>query len=165
MDEGELNGVLFLDLRKAFDSIDHYILIEKLKCYDIQPGDIKLYQSYLTNRTQFTVLFSEKSNKQVVKCGVPQGSILGPLFFLLFVNDMSLNIDSHTDMYADDSTITVTGKTIQVLEDKLQNDVDNIVYWCRRNNMRKNVMKTKVMLITTNRRTFPTQQDITSQNK
>ena len=152
MDEGELNGVLFLDLRKAFDSIDHYILIEKLKCYNIQPGAIKLYQSYLSNRTQFTVLFSEESNKQVVKSGVPQGSILGPLLFLLFINDMSLNIDSHTDMYADDSTITVTGKTIQVLEDKLQNGVDNIVYWCRRNNMRINVMKTKVMLITTNRR-------------
>ena len=152
MDEGELNGVLFLDLRKAFDSIDHYILIEKLKCYNIQPGAIKLYQSYLSNRTQFTVLFSEESNKQVVKSGVPQGSILGPLLFLLFINDMSLNIDSHTDMYADDSTITVTGKTIQVLEDKLQNGVDNIVYWCRRNNLRINVMKTKVMLITTNRR-------------
>ena len=125
MDEGELNGVLFLDLRKAFDSIDHYILIEKLKCYNIQPGAIKLYQSYLTNRTQFIVLFSEESNIQVVKSGIPQGSILGPLFFLLFINDMSLNIDSHTDMYADDSTITVTGETIRVLEDKLQNDVEN----------------------------------------
>ena len=70
-----------------------------------------------------------------------------------YINDMFLNIDYYTDMYADDTTITITGKTIQVLEDKFQNDVYNIVYWCRRNNMRINVMKTKVMLITTNRRT------------
>ena len=60
------------------------------------------------------VMFSEESNIQVLKSVVPQGSILGPLFFLLFINDMSLNIDSHADMYADDSTITVTSKTIQV---------------------------------------------------
>ena len=84
MDEGELNGVLFFDLRKAFDSINHYIPTEKLKCYNIEPGAIKLqwkhsctggmilsgttvYQSYLTNRTEFTVLFSEESNR-VIPC-------------------------------------------------------------------------------------------------
>ena len=150
MDEG-VNGVQLLDLSKAFDPIDHYILIEKLKYYRIQPDVINLYQSYISNRTQFTVLSSEVSKMRVVECGVPRGSILGPLLFLLFINDIFL-IEFHIDLYADDSTITVTGKTIQALENKLQRDVDNITNWYRRNNMRINVKKTKVMLTTTTKR-------------
>ena len=84
MDKGKLNGVVFLDIRKAFDSINHNILLEKLETqFGISNNELKWFKSYLMNREQVCAINGHLSSPQKIVCGVPQGSILGPLLFLL----------------------------------------------------------------------------------
>jgi hypothetical protein len=150
IDNDDMNGVILLDLRKAFDLIDHDILLQKLKLYKCSELTIKWFNSYLKGRTQCTYYNGKLSEKLPIKTGVPQGSILGPLLFIMFINDLPLALDdSDTDMYADDSTVTAQGKTTIELEEKLSADAEKITEWCSENHMAPNATKTKVMLITT----------------
>ncbi len=89
---GKLTGVVFLDIRKAFDSIDHEILFEKLKFYD-------RFESYLTSRNQQTFVNGFLSTKKEIICGIPQGSILGPLLFLIYINDLPNCLESNSSMF------------------------------------------------------------------
>ena len=88
MDNGELTGVVFLDIQKAFDSVDHNILLDKLKFYGISQMEFKWFQSYLTDRYQQCQINGFLSRKEKIISGVPQGSILGPLLFLIYINDL-----------------------------------------------------------------------------
>ena len=141
-----------LDFSKAFDLCSHDILFKILKIYKCNDTTINWFKSYLTNRTQSVSVNGVISDKQITTCGVPQGSILGPLLFLLFINDLPLYVqesDSNVDMYADDTTIYEINLSKSIVERNLQKALNNVANWCNHNGMVINTAKTKVLLITT----------------
>ena len=148
----KLSGVVFLDLRKAFDLINHDILLQKLKHYILNQDTVNLIRSYLTNRTQQVLSNGLLSNSSVIKLGVPQGSILGPILFSVFINDLPLAITSDkvaTDLFADDATIHATDKDINNVNAELQIALGEVSSWCSLNDMVINPSKTEAMVITT----------------
>ena len=120
IDKGDIIGAVFIDLRKAFDVVDHDLLLERLAAYKFSTTSQNWIQSYLTNRKQCIVNQNIRSSLQIVKSGVPQGSVLGLVLFLLFVNDLPLFIkEVYLDLYADDATVHASGKKQNVVEQKL----------------------------------------------
>ena len=114
MDIGVLNGLLLVDLRKAFDLVNHIILLSKLQIYGCLSSTVQWFASYLSDRFQCTNFKGTLSDPLPVSIGVPQGSILGPLFFLLFINDLPLFLPQNITltMFADDTSITQSSSTI-----------------------------------------------------
>ena len=104
MDRNEIPFSIFLDLSKAFDTLDHSILLQQLNHYGIDGKALQLCESYLTNRTQYVEINGVKSGALPITTGVPQGSILGPLFFIIYINDFSFASKAFTFIsYADDT--------------------------------------------------------------
>ena len=135
MDRGEVNGVIMLDLRKAFDLISHECLLEKLRIYQCDDNSSKWFRSYLTGRTQQTAIKGHLSETAVITAGIPQGSILGPLLFILYMNDLPLHIDNNIDMFADDSTLYTSGHSVDEIQRSLQNNLNAVTTWCEDNRM------------------------------
>ena len=134
-------GIL-IDLSKAFDAVDHAILFEKLPHYGIRGKALSLIKSYLTNRTQFTVINGVSSDTKPVTCGVPQGSVLGPLLFLLFINDIQFCTSKDiTRLFADDTGIFVHGNTLQSALKSAQEELDKLEKWFKANKLTLNVKK------------------------
>ncbi len=149
LNRGELNGVIFIDLRKAFDLVNHEILLKKLAVYRCDENALKWFSSYLDNRTQCVRTNGELSSFRTIQSGVPQGSILGLLLFILFINDLPLHCNNSIDMFADDSTLHTQKRTVVELEHELNADLENISMWCKSNKMATNTAKTHSMLVTT----------------
>ncbi|MCW4336379.1 MAG: reverse transcriptase domain-containing protein [Candidatus Thiodiazotropha endolucinida] len=150
IDNCETVGAIFFDLRKAFDVVDHNLLLKKLASYKFDPMSLNWVRSYLTNRSQCILENSLKSSFQSIKAGVPQGSVLGPVLFLLFVNDLPLFInEAHIDMYADDATVHHANKCMDVVETTIQGGGIDFSNWCLSNKMYINLSKTSVMTIGT----------------
>ena len=153
INKNSMVGVVMIDFRKAFDLVDHNILLKKLKHYKMSENTLNWFSSYLINRKQRVFVNDTVSEAETILNGVPQGSILGPLLFLLFINDLPLYTgDVQTDLYADDTTLSATGKTQEDIKVKLQLALDRLKKWCKSNGMVINTTKTKVMLITTKQR-------------
>lgn len=161
MDTKLLNGLLLIDLKKAFDLVDHSTLIFKLRAYGCSTSTIQWFQSYLTGRSQKTIFKGTLSDTLPITVGIPQGSILGPLFFVLFINDLPLYMsnsslsssisssDFNLIMFADDTTILTSGSSISDVSSKLNLVAKNVSDWADQNRMTLNTSKTKCMLITT----------------
>ena len=136
---------VFVDLSKAFDTVNHEILLTKLSFFGIEGTYLKLFKSYLHNRKQFVTYGNNKqSNLLSISCGVPQGSILGPLLFLLYVNDLrnATNI-LQTIMFADDTNLFCSHKNIKELFKIMNHELIKIQQWFNANKLSLNIKKTK----------------------
>ena len=139
-----------VDFKKAFDLVDHNLLLNKLKNYKISDTTLKWFSSYLIGRKEKVSINNILSNNEIVINGFPQGSILGPLLFLLFINDLPFYTEEvTTDLYVDDTTLYYTGKSIIEIKNKLQHSLISLHSWCKGNGMALNTSKTKVTFITT----------------
>ena len=157
INDGKFVGCLMVDFRKAFDLVDHNLLLQKLRLYKCDENSLQWFNSYLSNRTQMVSINYKVSSSESIKFGVPQGSILGPLMFLIFINDLPLVLDNtitSTDLYADDTTVYDIQTNMQTLERNLQNSLLLLNKWCRENGMVINTDKTKVMLITSRQKRY-----------
>lgn len=139
--------VVFMDLAKAFDTIDHNILLRKLNTLQLDPCLINLLRSYLIERKQFVVINGEKSDCMTPTSSVPQGSILSPLLFALFINDLPSLVKSKILLFADDLKIFLEIKSVNDAR-QLQNDINIIVDWCTLNGLRVNINKCNTMTFT-----------------
>ena len=149
----KISCLLMLDLSKAFDSVNHAILLQKLQRYNIHPTTISWFKNYLTDRTQCVKLDSYTSNHIPVKTGVPQGSVCGPLLFSLYINDLPLWLQSNTPMYgyADDINILKAApiSNLDALHDELIDEINNLTTWFHSNSLKPNISKYQFMLLGT----------------
>ena len=153
INSGKMTGVAFIDLRKAFDTVNHDILISKLKDIGVSESSLCWFKSYLTCRNQKVCFKDRLSNSCNISTGVPQGSILGPLFFIIFINSMnSIVTHGHISMYADDTTLSVKGNDANDISSKLTSDLHEIMNWLHQNKLFINTEKTNVMLLGTGSR-------------
>ena len=139
----ELTIGVFLDLKKAFDTVSHKTLLEKIKHLGI---DNSLLKSYLTHRRQYTDINGEKSNKRNIECGVPQGSILGPLLFLIFINDLQNSTNMKTILFADDTTLLASDRDAKKLIKETNNNLQKIKKWFEANGLTVHEQKTNFMV-------------------
>ena len=133
---------VFIDLRKAFDSINHNLIICKLNKIGFQHSATQWFEDYLTNRTQFTMANGTGSSLLGVECGVPQGSVLGPLLFLIFINDMGNSIKNNNyKLYADNTVLYSrrSGDSDVTQRVNIQSDLNNVQNWCKKNAIMMNV--------------------------
>ena len=136
----------FIDLEKAFDTVSHDILCKKLEFYGIRGNVNKLFQSYLSNRKQYVSINGSDSEVSDVVCGVPQGSSLGPLLFLLYINDFRLCLkDTSAGHFADDTFIIYNSKKLKTLETVVNTELKQVVKWLNLNKLSLNAAKTELI--------------------
>ena len=144
----ERSAVVFLDLRKAFDTVDHSILLHKLSQYGVDEESCLWLKDYLTQRMQQTRANNNLSTAEPVTMGVPQGSVLGPLLFITYINNIESVIKhGKTFLYADDLAVVVSGKDPARVKALLQADLDSIGKWCAANKLTVNSEKTQVLWV------------------
>lgn len=139
LDRGHEVHAIYTDFSKAFDVVDHNILISKLSLLGVHGSLLRWFESYLRNRSQMVVIAGYRSDKLTISSGVAQGSHLGPLLFVIFIND-ALRLLNYSKglFYADDLKVY---KEIKNVEDTrlLQSDVDTVFQWCEANRMNLNI--------------------------
>ena len=137
-----------MDLKKAFDTVNHRILISKLERYSIRGYSLEWFKSYLSNRKQICAINGKLSDARKIDCGVPQGSNLGPILFLLYINDLPNCLES-TDaaLFADNTNLSCKGANSKEIETKLNKDLGNVHQWLTSNIFTLNGDKTEFMII------------------
>ena len=149
MDKGLYTGLVMIDLQKAFDTVNHRILLHKLKAIGADETVVKWFSSYLSNREQFVIANGSSSAKEPITCGVPQGSILGPLLFIIYVNDMEQSVNCELFLYADDSALLVSGKCVAQIEQSLSENMNSLKQWLDHNRLSLHLGKTESILFAT----------------
>ena len=147
IDNGLFSCCVFLDFSKAFDTVDHKILLWKLhKYFGIKGTCLNLFESYLSNRYQYTNILGHYSNNNKITIRVPQESCLGPLLFLLYINDLPLSSNFDSILYADDTAMILSDSNINSLINRVNNELNIIDFWLRKNKLSLNYSKTSFII-------------------
>ena len=148
LDRSEYSVGIFIDLSKAFDTLDHVILLRKLEHYGIRGAALQWFQSYLSNRRQYVFVNEISSSLKFVTCGVPQGSILGPLLFILYINDIVCCSDVlKFILFADDTNIFYSHLDSGKLEEIVNGELVKLAQWIIANKLSLNAQKTNFMFL------------------
>ena len=147
LNHDDIMGLLFLDISKAFDSLDHEVLLRKLSNISLANNSLKWFKSYL-DRTQHVKYNGNISDPTEFKYGIPQGSCLGPTLFIFYINDVFKEIDNvKIMMFADDCVLYCRGNSWGDIHYKLQTSLDTYIMWGKEHNLALNAKKTKAMLV------------------
>ena len=147
-DNGLLNGVVFIDLTKAFDTIDHEIILRKMSYLGVDQAAIKWFSSYLSGRTQRCNVSGKRSTARILSCDLLQGGKLGPLLFLIYIDDLPNSLrGSVPRMFPDDTNLTLSAKTLTELKLALTPELNNHSCWLKANKLSLNVAKKELMII------------------
>ena len=153
LDSGNFACGIFVDLQKAFDTVDHDILIQKLNHYGIRGVANNWFSSYLQNRSQYVSINGFNSKLEHIHCGVPQGSILGPLLFLIYINDLNCAIRyCSVHHFADDTNLLNYNNSVKRMNKQVNQDLKNLTNWLNANKICLNVSKTEVVLFKSSRK-------------
>ena len=155
LDSGHIVAGVFIDLEKAFDTVNHKILCEKLNYYGFRGGSNQLIRSYLENRKQYVSINGFDSLTKPINCGVPQGSTLGPLLFLIYINDFRYSLQkTECGHFADDTFTTFASKNIKTIETVMNYELKLASQWMKLNKLSLNTDKTKLILFHSRYLTF-----------
>jgi Reverse transcriptase (RNA-dependent DNA polymerase) len=164
-DSGEFVSCVFVDLRKAFDCVDHTILLDKLKHVGVGDGNYEIFASYLSGRRQFIEMNNLSSMMMAITSGIPQGSLLGPLLFNFYVNDLfHVPLNGKLQMYADDTVLTYHHMDYQHIFDMMNEDLNRIGNWLSQNSLSINAKKTQYIVFDSNRKTIIPDSQVVFQN-
>ena len=165
-DKGNIVGLASLDLSKAFDSINHHLLLQKLSKLGLGKQSLCWCKSYLTDRKQQTKFTNFISTTEIVLSGVPQGSILGPILFICFVNDLPGIFENCKIMsYADDTQILVSAKSAKEIKSRIENLIEKAQQWYTKNSLLNNATKTEIMTISRRKNKETIEVNITENGK
>ena len=146
LDNSQFGICILIDFRKAFDTVEHNILLEKLNHYGIRGNALQWFNCYLSNRYQYVNYNNTSSDMKLITCGVPQGSILGPLLFLLYINDIASVSNLFSILFADDTTLFYSSKSLQELATVVNNELRKVIEWLNANRLSLNIDKTNFMI-------------------
>ena len=146
IDDYSYTGLAFVDLKKAFDTVSHNVLLTKLNNYGIRGVAYTLIHSYLDNRQQFVFINQNQSHLKPIRVGVPRGSSLDPMFSLIYINDLHNSLESEPRLFADDTCLLVKGSNSEQLKLNLNAELHHLHLWCSVNKLSVNPAKTNIVI-------------------
>ena len=147
INDRKFTALVLLVLRKAFDTVNHNILLNKLEQYGIRGVALKFFSSFLSNRCQYVSLNNKQSTCKKITCGVPQGSVLGPLLFTLYINDINSSTSDCAKLFADDTCLILQDNTLNHLYNKVSSEILSVNKWMVANKLTLNLKKSNAIII------------------